>query len=73
MRLVITKAEKQALADWIDQRFTEFKDGTPEDKISEPAKDARLYLDLFSEGHMCTDEPSTAAGKLTNMTPSLLA
>jgi hypothetical protein len=60
-RLVITKAEKQALVDWIDQRFTEFKNGTSEDKISEPAKDARLYLDLFSKGHMCSDEPATTA------------
>jgi hypothetical protein len=61
-RLVITKAQKQALLDRLNQHFPELKDGTPQDKTADPAKTATLYLKAF-DGRLCSDEPaSTPAG-----------
>ena len=57
-RLVVTKAQKQELLDRINKDFPELKDGTPEDKIADPAKTATLYLKVF-DGRMCSDEPAT--------------
>lgn len=57
-RLVMTKAQKRALLDWINEHFPELKDGTPEDKIADPAKTATLYLKVF-DGRLCSDEPAT--------------
>jgi hypothetical protein len=55
--LNITKAQKQYLLDWAYKHFPEFKDGTPKDQWSEPAKTAELYLVLLNE-HKGSDEPS---------------
>ena len=54
-RLVITRAQKQAFLDWINKHFPELKDGTPEDKIADPAKTAKLYLTVL-DGRVCSDE-----------------
>jgi hypothetical protein len=54
-RLVITKKQKQELLDWADEHFPEFKDGTPRDQWSDPAKTATLYMTLFN-GRKCSDE-----------------
>ena len=59
-RLMITRAQKQAILDWLNEHFPELKDGTPEDKISDAAKTAELYLNFFA-GRLCSDEPATSA------------
>ena len=53
--LNITNAQKQALLDWAYQHFPEFKNGTPQDQWSDPAKTAELYL-KFLNGHRGLDE-----------------
>lgn len=63
-RSVVTMAQKHTLLGWLNEHFSEFRDGTPEDKISDPAKTAKLYLDFF-DGHLCSDEPATPAGNST--------
>ena len=54
-RLLLTKAQKQALIDWIDAHFPEFKDGTPQDQWSDLAKTVQLYFKVFA-GRKCADE-----------------
>lgn len=54
-RLVITKAQKQTLFDWINEHFPEFKNGAPKDQWSDPAKTAQMYFKVF-EGRKCADE-----------------
>jgi hypothetical protein len=54
-RLVITRKQKQELLDWANEHFPEFKDGTPEDQWSDPAKTAKLYTKVF-DGRKCSDE-----------------
>jgi hypothetical protein len=54
-RLVITRAQKQRLFDWINDHFPEFMDGTPKDQWSDPAKTAQLYL-IFLNSRKCADE-----------------
>lgn len=54
-RLVITKAQKLSLLTWIGDHFPEFKNGTPKEQWSDPAKTARLYFKVF-EGRRCADE-----------------
>lgn len=54
-RLLITKAEKISLFSWIDQHFPEFKNGTPRDQWSDPAKTAQMFFKVF-EGRKCRDE-----------------
>lgn len=56
--LIITKAQKQELLDWAYEHFPEFKDGTPKDQWSEPAKTAELYLALLN-GHKGSNEPES--------------
>ncbi len=58
--LAITKAEKQELLDWANGHFTEFKDGTPKDKWSSPAKTARMLFTAF-DGRTCSDEMKRAS------------
>jgi len=53
--LAITKAQKQELLDWANENFTEFKDGTPENKWSDRAKTAHLLFKAF-DGRTCSDE-----------------
>jgi len=60
-RLVITKAEKEEFLDWFNKHFPELNDGTPKDKLSEPAETATLYLTAF-KGRLCSDEPASLAG-----------
>lgn len=57
--LAITKAEKQELLDFANEHFSEFKDGTPEDKWSDPSKTAHMLFKIF-EGRTCSDEVKTA-------------
>ena len=57
-RLVITKAEKEEFLDWFNKHFRELNDGTPKDKLSEPAETATLYLTAF-KGRLCSDEPAS--------------
>jgi hypothetical protein len=58
-RLVITKDQKQSLLKFIGDHFPEFKDGTPKEKWTDPAKTAQMYFKIF-EGRKCADEwPST--------------
>jgi len=54
-RLIITKAQRQTLLDWANDHFQEFKNGTPKDQWSDPAKTANLYFTFF-EGRKCVDE-----------------
>jgi hypothetical protein len=54
-RLIITKAQKKALLEWAGEHFPEFKNGTPQDRWSDPAKTAQLYLKFFN-GHQGSDE-----------------
>jgi hypothetical protein len=54
-RLVITKAQKQSLLDWLDSHFPEYRNGTPKDQWTDPAKTAELYFKVF-EGRKCADE-----------------
>ncbi len=54
-RLVITKAQKRTLLDWADEHFPEFKNGTPKDRWSDPAKTAQMYFSFF-KGRKCSDE-----------------
>jgi hypothetical protein len=54
-RLLVTKAEKQSLLTWIDEHFPEFKNGTPKEQWSDPAKTAQMYFKVF-EGRKCADE-----------------
>lgn len=53
--LVVTKAQKKMLLDWADEHFPEFKNGTPKEQWSEPAKTAQLYFSLFDR-RKCSDE-----------------
>lgn len=55
-RFAITKAQKQALLDWIAERFPEFSDKTPENQWTPPASAARSYLDFLNDGRKCSDE-----------------
>lgn len=55
-RLVITKAQKQTLIAWIDEHFPEFKNGTPKDQWSDPARTAELYIKMLEGGRKCADE-----------------
>lgn len=54
-RLIITTAQKKALSNWATEHFPEFKNGTPQDRWSDPAKTAQLYLKFFN-GHQGSDE-----------------
>lgn len=54
-RITVTKAQKQAIVDWTNEHFPELSDGTPTDKLSDPAKTAQLYLKFFA-GHMASDQ-----------------
>jgi hypothetical protein len=54
-RLVMTKAQKQAFLDWMNEHFPELNNGTPQEKIADPAKTAQMYLKVF-EGRKCSDE-----------------
>jgi hypothetical protein len=54
-RVSITKAQKKTLLDWANEHFPEFKDGTPKDKWSDPARTAQLFFKLF-ETRKCSDE-----------------
>ncbi len=54
-RLLITRAQKQSLLTWIDEHFPEFKNGTPREQWSDPAKTAQMYFKIF-EGRKCSDE-----------------
>jgi hypothetical protein len=54
-RLVITKMQKQALVNWANEHFQEFRNGTPKEEWSEPAKTAQLYFRIF-DGRKCSDE-----------------
>jgi hypothetical protein len=54
-RLLITKEQKQSLLTWIDGHFPEFKNGTPQEKWSDPAKTAQLFFKIFA-GRKCADE-----------------
>jgi hypothetical protein len=54
-RLAITKEQKQSLLKFLDDHFPEFKDGTPRDKWTEPAKTAEMYFKVF-EGRKCSNE-----------------
>jgi hypothetical protein len=53
--LKITNAQKQALLDWAYEYFPEFKNKTPKDQWSDPAKTAELYL-VFLNEHRGSDE-----------------
>ncbi len=54
-RLVVTRVQKQTLLNWIGEHFPEFKNGTPKDKWSDPAKTAQMYFKVF-DGRKCADE-----------------
>lgn len=54
-RLVLTRLQKKGLLDWASDHFVEFKNGTPEDQWSDPAKTAHLYF-KFLNSHLCSDE-----------------
>lgn len=54
-RLVISQQEKKELLSWANEHFPEFVDGTPENKLSDPAKTAKMYLTFF-DGRKCSDE-----------------
>jgi hypothetical protein len=54
-RLIITKAQKQTLIDWIDEHFPEYRNGTAKDQWSEPAKTAQMYITVLN-GRKCADE-----------------
>ncbi len=54
-RLVITKAQKQQLFNWVDQHFLEFKNGASKDQWSNPAKSVQTCLKAFG-GRKCADE-----------------
>lgn len=54
-RLLVTKAEKQAILSWANEHFPELKDGTPKDKWSDPTKTAQLYF-VFFNARKCSDE-----------------
>lgn len=54
-RLVITKAQKQQLLNWADQHFPEFKNGTPREQWSNPAKSVQRFIKVF-DGQKCADE-----------------
>ncbi len=54
-RLIVTKEQKQALLTWADEHFPEFKNGTPKDKWSDPAKTAKMYF-IFFNLRKCADE-----------------
>ena len=53
--LTVTKAQKQDFLDLIAVRFPEFRDGTPRDKWTDPAKTANLYIQALNE-RKCADE-----------------
>lgn len=53
--LLVTKSERQGLIAWADEHFPEFKNGTPKDKWSDPAKTAQLYFAFFG-ARKCSDE-----------------
>jgi hypothetical protein len=53
--LSITKAQKQALLEFANKRFSEFSDGTPTEKWTEPARIAHTYVEYF-DGRKCIDE-----------------
>jgi hypothetical protein len=53
--LVITKAQKKTLVDWANEHFKEFKNGTPKDQWSDPAKTAEMFFTMLN-GRKCTDE-----------------
>jgi hypothetical protein len=54
-RLIITKAQKQALVKWANEHFVEFTNGTPEKEWADPAKTAHMTLEVFN-GRKCSDE-----------------
>jgi hypothetical protein len=54
-RLAITKEQKRSLLKFIDDHFPEFKNGTPKEKLTDPAKTAQMYFKVF-EGRKCADE-----------------
>jgi hypothetical protein len=54
-RLVVTKAQKESLLGWANEHFPEFKNGTPKDQWSDPAKTAHLFFGVF-EKRKCSDE-----------------
>jgi hypothetical protein len=54
-RLVVTKLQKESLFKFLDDHFPEFKNGTPREKWSDPAKTAEMYFKIF-EGRKCADE-----------------
>lgn len=53
--LSMTKAQKETLLNWANEHFSEFTDGSPKDKWTEPAKIAHTYVEQF-EGRKCIDE-----------------
>jgi hypothetical protein len=46
--LVVTKGQKKALLDWASEHFPEFKNGTPQDRWSDPAKTAQMYFTFLN-------------------------
>jgi len=48
-RLLIPKLQKKALLDWASERFPEFKNETPQDDWTDPAKTARLYFSFLKD------------------------
>ena len=54
-RLTITKSQKRELLDSLNSLFPELQNDTPEEKLTEPAKIAKLYLNFF-DGRKCSDD-----------------
>lgn len=54
-RLLVTKAQKRSMLNWIDESFPEFKSATSQGQWSTPANVVRFYFETF-KGHKCADE-----------------
>jgi hypothetical protein len=54
--LVITKEQKRALLDLENEHFPEFRNGTPKEQWSEPAKTVHDIFQTVFEGRKCSDE-----------------
>jgi hypothetical protein len=60
--LAITGAQKKELLDWSYDHFAEFKDGSPKERWSDPAKTAELYVKFLHE-HRGSDESVPVSAK----------